>query len=447
MHAWIGVALIALTWFTSSRIDVNRFSLHGVYRNRLIRAFLGGARRDQDRLANSNPFTGFDPSDNVHMHKLRAIAPGKDQRSILFPVINVTLNLVGGQNLAWQERKASSFVITPIACGSGALGSKRENDPGPMQCSGAYVSSRYYGGAESDLESEDAGISLGTAMTISGAAVSPSQGYNSTPATAFLMTLFNVRLGAWLANPSVALKGELRQTGPTNSLLPLLSEMFGWTNDRGKNVYLSDGGHFDNLGIYEMLRRRCKYILVVDADEDRRFAFEDLGKAVRQAYIDFEAEIEFERIEMKPRADAKADSPTFAVGKIRYGKDPRGTPGTLVYLKPTYFLETVPVDVRSYGTVNQDFPHESTLDQFFGESQFESYRRLGFYLASQLDRDEKAGSAASNSYRQVKSFFSEIEKRAKRKMPPPSVPQEAVTLPPQPLMPMAEETTLKRAGA
>ncbi len=198
-----------------------------------------------------------------------------------------------------------------------------------------------------------------------------------------------------LPNPSVEpFDAEREHCGPTNSLRPLLYGIV-WQDERcGKELYLSDGGHFDNLGLYEMLRRRCSYILVVDADEDRRFAFEDLGKAVRQAYIDLDVEIEFQRIEMKPRADAKANSPTFAIGRFYYRKGPRRPPGTIVYLKPTYFLETVPVDVRSYGTVNQDFPHESTLDQFFGESQFESYRRLGFYLANQLDREDKDGSSA-----------------------------------------------------
>src|SRR5262249_32936048 len=154
------------------------------------------------------------------------------------------------------------------------------------------ISTVHYGGDEPDpvpdpsVEGANRGISLGTAMAISGAAASPSQGYHSSPATAFLMTLFNVRLGAWLANPARHLKDELQRSGPAFALWPLASEMFGLADDRGRYLYLSDGGHFENLGVYEMLRRRCRFILVIDADEDRDCLFEDLGNAVRKSFID-----------------------------------------------------------------------------------------------------------------------------------------------------------------
>jgi hypothetical protein len=208
-------------------------------------------------------------------------------------------------------------------------------------------------------------------------------GYNSAPATAFLMTLFNVRLGAWLANPAAENLKDQVKAGPTSALKPLLTEALGLTDSKSSNVYLSDGGHFDNLGIYEMIRRRCRYILVVDADADENFAFEDLARSVRYAAIDLDAKIEFAAIEMKTAHDAEAESPTFAVGKITYAESPADA-SWLIYLKPTYFYENAPVDVRSYGTVNSKFPHESTLDQWFGESQFECYRRLGEYLMGKL---------------------------------------------------------------
>ena len=102
------------------------------------------------------------------------------------------------------------------------------------------------------------------------------------------MTLFNVRLGVWLANPAASIRGEVREAGPTSALKPLLTEALGLTDSKSDNVYLSDGGHFDNLGIYEMIRRRCRYILVVDADADEKFAFEDLARSVRFAAIDLD---------------------------------------------------------------------------------------------------------------------------------------------------------------
>lgn len=380
---FIAAGLFLIVTIASMKIDVNRFSMHGVYRNRLVRAFLGGARAERK----ADPFTDFDPRDNRRVSELKA---RKNGRRVLYPVINVTLNLVGGENLAWQERKASSFVITPLYCGSATLGpevSAYAAANNPRKWTGAYIPTKNYGGKEPDLNDQKTGISLGTAITISGAAASPSMGYNSAPATAFLMTLFNVRLGAWLANPCADIQAEEVKAGATSALKPLLTEALGLTDAKSENIYLSDGGHFDNLGIYEMIRRRCRYMLVVDADADDKFAFEDLARSVRFAAIDLDAKIEFAPIKMKNVREATATSDTFAIGKITYAERP-ADPSWLIYIKPTYFYENAPVDVRSYGTVNNTFPHESTLDQWFTESQFESYRRLGEYLMGKLYEDQ-----------------------------------------------------------
>jgi hypothetical protein len=378
-QGFIAAGLFLIIAIAAMKIDVNRFSMHGVYRNRLVRAFLGGARASRA----VDPFTDFDPEDNRRVSELKA---QKNNRRVLYPVINVTLNLVGGQNLAWQERKASSFIITPFYCGSAILGDKitgTASANSPQKWTGAYVETKDYGGKEPDLDRDKTGISLGTAITISGAAASPSMGYNSSPATAFLMTLFNVRLGAWLSNPAADIPKAEVQAGPTSALKPLLTEALGLTDAKSDNVYLSDGGHFDNLGIYEMIRRRCRYILVVDADQDENFDFGDLARSVRFAAIDLNAKIEFSSIKMVPMREAKENSVTFAVGQITYAENPTER-SVLVYLKPTYFYQTAPIDVRSYGTTSPTFPHETTLDQWFGEAQFESYRRLGEYLMGKL---------------------------------------------------------------
>jgi hypothetical protein len=408
-QAFIAAGLFLIIAIASLKIDVNRFSMHGVYRNRLVRAFLGGARADRKE----DPFTHFDPADNCCLCELKA---QKDNRRVLYPVINVTLNMVGGENLAWQERKASSFILTPLYCGSAVLGSEvigyaAANNP--RKWIGAYVETRDYGSKEPDL-SDKTGISLGTAITISGAAASPSMGYNSAPATAFLMTLFNVRLGAWLANPAAEIRKQEVKAGPTSALKPLLTEALGLTDTKSANVYLSDGGHFDNLGIYEMIRRRCRYILVVDADADETFAFGDLARSVRFAAIDLDAKIEFKSIKMKNVREATASSDTFAIGKITYAESPANS-GWLIYIKPTYFFESAPIDVRSYGTMNTTFPHEITLDQWFGESQFESYRRLGEYLMSKLYEEQLSKimpklAAGTTRGHTLEQFFTAISK-------------------------------------
>lgn len=374
VQASLAALLIFLTWHESGRINVNRFSMHGVYRNRLMRAFLGAARTERT----PDPFTGFDPDDNPRLARLLT---GECPRK-LFHVINVALNLTSTTRTAWNQRKAAAFTITPLACGSPMLSPPGSKVTLPAGC---YVPTGSYGGDERETGrcDEPAGMSLATAMTISGAALSPNWGYHSSPITAFLMTLFNVRLGAWLPNPAVVTnEQELRRGYPTHGLAAMLHDLLGTTTDSTRAIYLSDGGHFDNLGVYEMLRRRCRMILVVDAGEDPHYSFFDLGDSLRKASIDQQIEVTFSGLtRIHGREGLTEDAADFAVGTIQY---PEGGPhGRIIYLKPCY-LSDVPADVRSYGAAHNAFPHESTMEQWFTESQFESYRHLGDHEMSRL---------------------------------------------------------------
>jgi predicted acylesterase/phospholipase RssA len=364
-----------LAWWFGRHINVNRFSLHAVYRNRLVRAFLGTARPDRT----PDPFTGFDPRDNPRMVDLGdvAVSPRK-----LFPVVNVTLNVSEGARNAWSERKGESFTITPTACGAAYL-LRREDANAGYEARGAYVRTSAYAGSERETGPNDVprGISLGTAIALSGAAVSPNMGYHTSPATAFLMTLFNVRLGAWLPNPAIAKTGHLSRAKPPNALLTLLRELAGLSSDRGRAIYLSDGGHFENLGLYEMVRRRCRHIVVVDAGADPDSNFEDLGNAVHKIRIDQDVEVNFHpTLKIGSRQDPLEPFYWYAHAKISY---PEGATGELIYIKPSD-LRDMPMDVRAYRNANDSFPHQPTYDQFFGESQFESYRQLGFSEMQEL---------------------------------------------------------------
>jgi hypothetical protein len=211
-------------------------------------------------------------------------------------------------------------------------------------------------------------------MTISGAAVSPDMGYHSSPATAFLMTLFDVRLGAWLPNPGA--ERQWSRAKPSNALWPLFNEMFGRANDRKADIYLSDGGHFDNLGVYEMLRRRCRRIVVIDADCDPKYHYGDLGRALRMAAIDLYVTVEF----MTPLI--KGDISLNASGALARVTYLDGKEGLLLYLKP-WLPNGLAADVLAYWAEHDDFPHQSTAQQFFEESQFESYRALGEQIVSE----------------------------------------------------------------
>ena len=150
-------------------------------------------------------------------------------------------------------------------------------------------------------------LPLGTAMAISGAAVSPNMGYHSSPSVALLLALFNVRLGWWLGNPGEAGKESYQNEGPKWAAKPLLAEAFGQTTDSSPYVYLSDGGHFEDLGLYEMVRRRCRLIIVVDAGCDPKFTFGDLGNAVRKIYIDLGVRITFEDLAGVPQSSNRGE--------------------------------------------------------------------------------------------------------------------------------------------
>jgi hypothetical protein len=366
--------LVWLIRHESGRINVNRFSMHGVYRNRLTRAFLGAARTTRA----PDPFTGFDPNDNPRM---TALMPAGEARK-LFHVINVTLNLTSSSRTAWNQRKAAAFTITPLACGSPMLSPPGSNAPSPIGC---YVPTGSYAGDERETgrPGEPTGISLATAMTISGAALSPNWGYHSSPITAFLMTLFNVRLGAWLPNPAVVTSAsELQRGYPTHGLAAMLHDLLGTTTDAMRAIYLSDGGHFDNLGLYEMLRRRCRMILLIDAGEDPGYTFYDLGDSLRKTAIDQQIDVTFSGLtRIHGRDGLTQDAVDFAVGTIVYPEG--GSCGRLIYLKPC-FLPDIPADVRAYGAEHGTFPHESTAEQWFTESQFESYRHLGDHEMTRL---------------------------------------------------------------
>ena len=351
IEALLGIVLIGLAFGISWCVNVNRFSMHALYRNRLVRAFLGSARAT---LRKPDPFTGFDfgsgsrsTREGFEGDNLRMSHVPKGDKARLFHVIITALNVVSSKNPAWQERKAESFTITRLYCGNGYV---------------RYQPTQSYGG----------NLTLGTAMAISGAAVSPNQGYNSSPLVGFLLTLFNVRLGWWLGSPR---KKHYRLEGPMFGITPSLAELAGATTDEGKWIYLSDGGHFDNLGLYEMVRRRCRFIMISDAGCDPHFTFEDLGNAVRKIFIDFGVSIDFNALNLEKRQTPPRAAARFAIGKIKYPETERC--GWLVYIKPTYQATIERADVRSYASAHEEFPHESTTDQWFSESQLEAYRALG----------------------------------------------------------------------
>lgn len=358
----------------SRRVDLNEFSLHALYRNRLVRCYLGAS--NPKRAA--HPFTGFDPHDDV----LLAAAARADRDTPIrpYPLFNVAMNLVGGKNLAWQQRKAASFIFSPEYCGfeyrvdedneQERLG--RTNGTGRLDCRSAYAKTGEHGG-------DPRSLTVGLAVATSGAAASPNMGYHTSPTLSFLMTVFNVRLGWWLRSPRWTRTwsdGNARL-----SLKELLFELLGMTTDDRNWVYLSDGGHFENLGLYELVRRRCRFIIACDAGQDGAVTFEDLGNAIEKCRADFGINVEIDLSRLRLQGDSRFSASHCTIGTIRYDEiDPDNTPGTLLYIK-TSLTGDEPADVLRYASAHAAFPHEGTADQFFDESQFESYRALGYHIA------------------------------------------------------------------
>lgn len=372
-------------WVLGCFINTNRFSLHYYWRNRIMRAYLGVSRKqkadgskkknngEKARDETKNWFTDFDRHDNLQMYELK-------QKPL--HVVNVTLNLVGGEKLEWQDRKAESFTISPLHSGSFWLG---------------YRDSRDYGGTD--------GISLATSIAISGAAASPNMGYMMTsPVIRFIMTLFNIRLGFWLGNPGLAGSGNstpfnrptFDRDSPTQSVRPIVAEALGMTDAHSPYVYLSDGGHFDNFGLYEMIVRRCRFIVVCDASTDEKYAYDSLAMAIRQIRVDFGVPIEMDG-ELNFGKDPNPANSYCATGKIRYScvdNETEGTPadpkydGVLIYIKPS-LNGTEPADVLNYHTSDKAFPQDTIVDQWFSEPQFESYRALGNHMIRTIWDDSK----------------------------------------------------------
>jgi hypothetical protein len=344
--------VLALGWST----DPNTLSLHSFYRARLVRAYLGAS--NPQRRAGRSFIDDAVPGDDVRLTELRNVETGAP-----YHLINATLNLVGNSDLGSSQRMAAPFVFARKYCGS------RDE----------YVSTDHYVGGE---------LSLGTAVAISGAAASPNMGSQTGGGgLAMLMTLFNVRLGFWAPRPA---GGAWASRQPRFWAFYTLREFLSRTTDTASYCFLSDGGHFDNTGIYALVERGCRLIIAADCGADPARTFFDLGTLARRCRIDFGAEmsVAIDNLRKDAERDGLCRAP-FTIGRITYSAsylasirdpDPNDTAAYLVLIKPS-LLGDEPVDVRQYSFENDGFPQQTTGDQWFDEAQFESYRRLGMHCA------------------------------------------------------------------
>jgi hypothetical protein len=339
--------VLALGWLA----DPNMLTMHGFYKARLIRAYMGASNTLRGKTTEAD-ITDAVPGDDLLLTQLR-----NTERGAPYHLINTMLNLVGGSDLSTQARSSDSFLMSKLYCGSTRTG--------------------YRPTAEYSCGS----ISLGTAVAVSGAAASPTMGAQSpSAALSALMTLFNVRLGYWAPTPSLSYwRSGSARLWPVYTLQELVSQ----TTDLLPYCNLSDGGHYENTGAYSLIQRGCSVVVVGECGADPQTTLDDLGNLIRKVRIDFGTEIVFQDTDIAELRKRPAGIHVM-VGEIRYGPDhitalgltKEEEKGTLIIVKPN-LAGGEPVDVKQYGFLHSDFPQQDTFDLWYDEAQFESYRRLG----------------------------------------------------------------------
>jgi hypothetical protein len=384
----------------------NANSLHPLYRDRLSKAFLfkpwpaAQPQRQAQPRANMRVPWPIDPTKPDLVEEWRPKLSAITGLEGPYHLINTALNVEASRVANRRGRNADFFIFTPKYIGSKTTG---------------YVRTE-------EIEEVAAGLTLATAMAASGAAVSSNMGAETIKPLTATLALLNVRLGYWLRNPAklCLAKQEGSRAGVTKidhrNLLAnyyFIGEVFGKLSEKRKSVYLTDGGHIENLGIYELLRRRCQVIIAVDAEADPQMAFGSFNILERFALIDLGVRIDLPwqpiadeslvtsraidnagalsnqgdaAASDKPSQVAKNHGPHCAIGEISY---PGGRKGVLVYIKASLTGDENDY-VFDYKKRYSDFPHETTIDQMFTEEQFEAYRALGFHAAFGLfDRGDR----------------------------------------------------------
>lgn len=353
-------------------LNVNANSLHQLYRDRLGAAFL------QRRCA-TRPDT-LEPADTFDLSEIGLCAP--------YHLINAALNVPGSSFANRRGRNADFFLFSRNFVGSEATG---------------YVPTWM-------AEKVNDGLNIGTAMAISGAAAAPNMGMASLRPLSATIALLNVRLGRWFRHP----RGTPRDVGKSAPVQwwrgkpgpwYLLREAFfkSGTNVGDPTteapvpkgfVFLTDGGHIENLAVYELLRRRCAVIVAIDGEADPEMTYGSLVQLERFARIDLGTRIviDWDPVAVRSRAvseEVKKDirsrqpGPHVAVGLIDYpGVDggPARESGVLIYIKASLSGDENDY-VMAYKAAHPSFPHETTMDQLFTEEQFEAYRALGEHIA------------------------------------------------------------------
>ncbi len=380
---WIWLIVLVLVAAIFGTItNLNYIGLHRMYRDRLMETF----QPDKKNIIENQWGRAIEADHAL----LEDMCTGDHKRP--YHLINANIVLVDSPTSKYRGRGGDSFILSPLYCGSDATGWRKTK---------TYMKSM-----------ASRGVTLPTAMAVSGAAVNPNTGVGGKGVTrnklvSTLMSFLNLRLGYWASNPKLSKIWPF----PPNFIFPGIRQGIlgsGLTENK-RIIELSDGGHFENLALYELIRRKVKVIIVSDGGADPNYKFEDLANAVVRVRVDFGAKIKFrddtdanlegilpgsagKGILVKKYNLAKRG---FAIADIEYAKGldaPQGEQpikGVMIYIKTT-LVPDLPEDIYGYKSAHPTFPDQSTTDQFFDEGQFEAYRELGYQLTKKMLRDNAA---------------------------------------------------------
>ena len=339
-------------------LNINYSSPHRYYRRQLSRTYL---RRSKG---------GTEETEHLDTQLLSSLTQrgANGQSKAPYHFINCALNIPACDDPNLRGRNSDFFVFSKHYSGSPIVGYSRTTE----------------------WEALDGHLDLGTAMAISAAAASPQMGTTTKAGISYLLAILNIRLNYWAAPPrNPSAPDKLR--GPrwwlriaTPGWLYFFKELTGLLmNENSNYLNLSDGGHVENLALYELLRRRCKFIIAIDGEADPERTFGGLLTLVRLVNIDLGVTIEPDLEEL--RKDKSGNSRShFLLCKIDYGQ---GRQGFLLYIKSSMTGNETEF-LQKYRAEHPTFPHESTADQLFDEAQFEAYRALGEHVGAELFRPE-----------------------------------------------------------
>lgn len=353
--------LLATVYVT---FDVNFTSPHRFYKRKLAEAYLIRPATDGESVVEPD----------VTRRLSAATADGRGP----YHLINAALNVPNSADPAMQGRLTDFFLFSPAFVGSPLTG---------------YLPT-------TDWERVDPNLDLGTAMAISGAAASPLMGPSTKGYVSFWLTLLNVRLGYWVRRPQ-PVPGRF---GDAPGVDLLLREAMGLVDERARYLNVTDGGHVENLGVYELLRRRCKYVVAIDGEHDPAMTFHGLANLQRMAAIDLGTHIDVDATDLRLDAIGRSRS-HFLVCRIRYPNERGGTDlGYLIYVKLS-LTGNEGEFLRRYKLDEPDFPHHPTANQSFSEAQFEAYRALGEHVGENLFLEAIVGPLAHASAIALPEWF------------------------------------------